>query len=164
LLNNYAPLISHYLNVASEHGYWKEAEDKRYRARMEKLKGFTYNDVSDRPSAATLADAHNTIKTIMFAEALAGGQATKTAGGYGRNAQAELLVVNNSNVGGTGKGAYSVYWVDDLVNAAIAEHSLVSLVHRDSNGYTEDKYDGFIRDNEVYQIGGDWRGMDRKGK
>ena len=30
-------MISHYLNVASEHGYWTEAEDKRYRARMEKL-------------------------------------------------------------------------------------------------------------------------------
>ena len=103
----------------------------------------------------------------MFAEALMDGQKGLDSNGIlQRTDKAEILIVNNTNNKGKHAGKYSVYWIDDLIGSVFDEVSLISLIARPEKNnaqYTESDFKGFIRSDDIYRIGSDWKQMSRDG-
>lgn len=80
---------------------------------------------SDPFTGSILQQAHEAMKLTIALKALAGGVLTADASGnISRNAQAEILVVNNS-IGG--RQGFKVYFMSDLISKAANNLSLVNI-------------------------------------
>lgn len=80
---------------------------------------------SDPFTGSILQQAHEAMKLTIALKALAGGMLTADASGnISRNAQAEILVVNNS-IGG--RQGFKVYFMSDLISKAANNLSLVNI-------------------------------------
>lgn len=80
---------------------------------------------SDPFTGSILQQAHEAMKLTIAMKALAGGVLTADAqGNISRNAQAEILVVNNSISGHQG---FKVYFMSDLISKVEKDLSLVNI-------------------------------------
>lgn len=80
---------------------------------------------SDPFTGSILQQAHEAMKLTIALKALAGGVLTADASGnISRNAQAEILVVNNSI---SGRQGFKVYFMSDLISKAANNLSLVNI-------------------------------------
>lgn len=112
---DYPIFTNHYLNITADHldgGFNSQIEEK----------------------------AHNLMKMTIGVGALAGGILQKNKDGSIRHGQmAEIFIVNTH---GTGKGAYKVYYISDIIDAFLKDPSLLDIKDFNKIKYWDNNWSG----------------------